>query len=50
MNKLSVIVPVYNEAENIEIFLNRTISTLVKINTDYEIILLLILVRIKLRN
>ena len=38
MNKLSVIVPVYNEAENIEIFLNRTISTLVKINTDYEII------------
>ena len=38
MSKLSIIVPVYNEAENIENFLKRTISTLVKINTDYEII------------
>ena len=38
MSKLSVIVPVYNEAENIENFLRRTISTLLKINIDYEII------------
>ena len=41
MNKLSVIVPVYNEEKNITEFLNRLIGTLKKINADYEIIFLL---------
>lgn len=35
---LSVVVPVYNEAKNIDPFLARTISVLEKIGHDYEII------------
>ena len=38
MNKLSIVVPVYNEEKNIGEFLNRTISTIDKLNCDYEII------------
>ena len=38
---LSVVVPVYNEEKNIEIFLERLIKTLSKIETDYEIIFVL---------
>lgn len=40
-NKLSIIVPVYNEEKNIENFLGRTLQTLQKINQDYEIIFVL---------
>ena len=38
MTKLSIVVPVYNEEKNIKIFLDRLISTLIKITDDYEII------------
>ena len=38
---LSVVVPVYNEEKNIEIFLERLIKTLSKIETDYEVIFVL---------
>ena len=38
INKLSIIVPVYNEEKNITEFLNRLLATLKKINVDYEII------------
>lgn len=38
MNKLSIVVPVYNEEKNIDEFLNRTVSTIDKLNCDYEII------------
>ena len=38
MSKLSVIVPVYNEAENIKNFVKRTVSTLLKMNVEYELI------------
>ena len=38
---LSVVVPVYNEEKSIEIFLERLIKTLSKIETDYEIIFVL---------
>ncbi len=38
---LSVVVPVYNEEKNIEIFLERLIKTLSKIEIDYEIIFVL---------
>jgi dolichol-phosphate mannosyltransferase len=41
INKLSIIVPVYNEEKNIPEFLNRLLATLKKINIDYEIIFLL---------
>ena len=41
IKKLSIIVPVYNEEENIENFLVRTLKTLKKINQDYEIIFVL---------
>ena len=41
INKLSIIVPVYNEEKNILEFLNRLLVTLKKINVDYEIIFLL---------
>ncbi|MDA9650330.1 glycosyltransferase family 2 protein [Candidatus Pelagibacter sp.] len=37
-NKLSIVVPVYNEENNIKIFLERLKSTLNRINIDYEII------------
>ena len=39
--KLSILVPVYNEEENINEFLTRLESTLKKIKSDYEIIFLL---------
>jgi len=39
--KISIVVPVYNEEENIENFLERTINILQKINADYEIIFVL---------
>ena len=38
MNKLSIVVPVYNEEKNIDEFLNRILSTINKLNCDYEII------------
>ena len=38
---LSVVVPVYNEEKSIEIFLERLIKTLSKIETDYEVIFVL---------
>ncbi len=41
MNKLSIVVPVFNEAENIQIFLKRLLSVILKINIDYEIIFVL---------
>ncbi len=37
-NKISIIVPVYNEENNIKIFLSRLLVTLKKINKDYEVI------------
>ena len=37
-NKISIIVPVYNEENNIKIFLSRLLLTLKKINKDYEVI------------
>ena len=40
-NKVSVVIPVYNEENNIKIFSDRLISTLEKIGTDYEIIFVL---------
>tara|TARA_Y100001970_G_scaffold293564_1_gene441218 strand:+ start:961 stop:1908 length:948 start_codon:yes stop_codon:yes gene_type:complete len=39
--KLSIIVPVYDEEKNINNFLERTTNTLKKINLDYEIIFVL---------
>ena len=39
--KISVVVPVFNEEKNIEVFLNRLLKTLFKINLDYEIIFIL---------
>ena len=47
--KLSVVVPVFNEEKNIEVFLNRLLKTLSKINLDYEIIFILDPSMIKLR-
>ena len=41
INKISVVIPVYNEESNIETFLKRLIITLKKINEDYEIIFVL---------
>ncbi len=38
---ISVIVPVYNESESIEVFLDRIIPVLKKIEVDYEIIFIL---------
>ena len=38
---ISVVVPVYNESENIKIFLDRIIPILKKINVKYEIIFVL---------
>ena len=38
---ISVIVPVYNESENINIFLERILSILKKIDVNYEIIFVL---------
>ena len=40
-NKLSILVPVYNEEKNIQNFLNRLLVVLKKIVVDYEIIFLL---------
>lgn len=40
-NKISILVPVYNEEKNILIFLSRLIKVLNKIDTDYEIIFLM---------
>jgi len=40
-NKISILVPVYNEEKNILIFLSRLIKVLNKIGTDYEIIFLM---------
>ena len=40
-NKISIVVPVYNEESNIRIFLDRLNITLKKINEDYEIIFVL---------
>jgi len=40
-NKISVVVPVYNEESNIRIFLDRLNITLKKINEDYEVIFVL---------
>ncbi len=37
-NKISIIVPVYNEENNIKIFLSRLLLTLKKINKEYEVI------------
>ena len=41
IKKLSIIVPVFNEANNISKFLNRLYLVLKKINSDYEIIFVL---------
>ena len=41
MNKISVIVPVYNEEKNINEFVKRTVISLNKTKQDYEIIFLL---------
>lgn len=38
MSKISVVIPVYNEEENIKIFLERTVATINKIKIDYEIL------------
>ena len=38
MSKISVVVPVYNESKNIKNFLKRLISTLEKIELDFEVI------------
>ena len=38
MIKISVIVPVYNEEKNINIFLDRLISTITKLTENYEVI------------
>ena len=38
MSKISVVVPVYNEEENIKTFLERTVATINKIKIDYEIL------------
>ncbi len=38
MTKLSIIIPVYNEAQNINAFLDRMIREVIKITDDYEII------------
>lgn len=41
MNKLSVIVPVYNEENNIRPFISRMIPVLDKISSNYEVIFIL---------
>ena len=41
MKKISVVVPVYNEQDNIKVFLNRTKKVLEKIKLDYEILFIL---------
>ncbi len=41
IKKISVVVPVFNEENNIENFLERSTETLKKINLDYEIIFVL---------
>jgi len=38
MSKISVVIPVYNEEENIKTFLERTVATINKIKIDYEIL------------
>jgi len=37
-NKISIVIPIYNEEKNIKIFLERLINTISKIGSDYEII------------
>ena len=39
--KISIVTPVYNEESNIKLFLDRSLLTLKKIDTDYEIIFVL---------
>ena len=41
IKKISIVTPVYNEESNIENFLNRLVSILKKIDTDYEIVFVL---------
>ena len=41
MTKLSIIIPVYNEAQNINFFLERMIGEINKITGDYEIIFMI---------
>ena len=41
IKKISIVTPVYNEESNIENFLNRLISILKKIDSDYEIVFVL---------
>ena len=41
IKKISIVTPVYNEESNIKSFLDRLLSTLKKIDTDYEIIFVL---------
>ena len=36
MSKISVVIPVYNEEENIKTFLERTVATINKIKIDYQ--------------
>ena len=38
MTKISIIIPVYNESQNINVFLDRMIIEISKITNDYEII------------
>ena len=38
MTKISVIIPVYNESQNINFFLERMVNEICKITNDYEII------------
>ena len=38
MSKIFVVIPVYNEEENIKTFLERTVATINKIKIDYEIL------------
>ena len=40
-NKISIIVPVYNEESNIRSFLSRLVTTLNKIKSSYEILFIL---------
>ena len=41
INKISVVVPVYNEEKNIDFFLEKLIINLKKIELDYEILFVL---------
>ena len=38
MTKISIIIPVYNESQNINVFLQRMVIEIEKITEDYEII------------